>query len=49
VQALSPVSGPDVSFIDSTTSRVFPILWETSLTLHTKDQTTATVAYVVRD
>jgi hypothetical protein len=24
-------------------------LWETSLTLHTKDQTTATVAYVVRD
>jgi hypothetical protein len=32
-----------------TTARVFPILWETSLTLQTKDQTTATVAYVVRD
>jgi hypothetical protein len=35
--ALSPVSGADISFIDPTTSHVFPILWETSLTLHTKD------------
>ncbi|EFX64411.1 hypothetical protein DAPPUDRAFT_266466 [Daphnia pulex] len=47
--ALNPVSGPDTSFIDPTTARVFPIVWETSLTIQIKNQATPTVAYVVQD
>ncbi|EFX81241.1 hypothetical protein DAPPUDRAFT_242663 [Daphnia pulex] len=46
---LYPVSGPDASFIDPATARVFPLLWETRLTLTTKDQPIWSTAYIVQD
>jgi hypothetical protein len=46
---LYPVYGPDVSFIDPATARVFPLLWETPLTITTKDQPISSTAYVVQD
>jgi hypothetical protein len=46
---LYPVYGLDVSFIDPATARVFPLLWETPLTITTKDQPISSTAYVVQD
>jgi hypothetical protein len=46
---LHPVYGPDVTFVDPATARVFPLLWETRLTITTKTQPISSTAYVVQD
>ena len=46
---LRPVTGPDTTFVDPVTSRVFHILWETNSFTLQENQPAKAIFYVVAD